>query len=68
MHVLFELDSGSSVFFDDDGRSLLCSAHGARRSVHPRAVQGHAVDPAEGRGARREGLLPGRRLGDVSRS
>ena len=29
MHVLFELDSGSSVFFDDDGRSLLCSAHGA---------------------------------------
>jgi nitrite reductase/ring-hydroxylating ferredoxin subunit len=29
MHVLSELDSGSSLFFDDDGRSLVCSSHGA---------------------------------------
>ncbi len=29
MHVLYELDSGSGIFFDDDGRSLVCSAHGA---------------------------------------
>ena len=29
MHVCFELDSGSGVFFDDDGLSLVCSAHGA---------------------------------------
>ncbi len=29
MHVCYELDSGSGVFFDDDGLSLVCSAHGA---------------------------------------
>lgn len=29
MHVPYELDSGSGEFFDDDGRQLLCSTHGA---------------------------------------
>ncbi len=29
MHVCYELDSGSGLFFDDDGLSLVCSAHGA---------------------------------------